>query len=148
MPYLEKMMRKTILATVAVLAIGGGTAGVLIAQAQPAPSPQTADAPSPPQHPHWMGWMHRDRDGHGGPWAAMRRNFALVYRHEDRQLAPPDVQKIAEAFLLWNGNHTWKVANVKSVSDSTVGFDLTTASGDVIASFTMDTHTARVTRAG
>ena len=144
-------MRKTILATVAVLAIGGGTAGVLIAQAQPAPSPQATDAPSPPQHPHWMGWMHRGRDGrdgHGGPWAALRRNFALVYRHEDRQLAPQDVQKIAEAFLVWNGNHTWKVANVKPVSDGTVGFDLTTASGDVIASFTMDTHTARVTRTG
>ena len=144
-------MRKTILATVAVLAIGGGTAGVLIAQAQPAPSPQAADAPTPPQHPHWMGWMHggRDgRDGHGGPWAAMRRNFALVYRHEDRQLAPQDVQKIAEAFLLWNGNHTWKVANVKPASDGAIGFDLTTASGDVVASFTMDPHTARVTRTG
>ena len=139
-------MRKTILATVAVLAIGGGTAGVLIAQAQPAPSPPGADVPLPPQRPHFMGWMHRTHDGHDGPWAAMRRNFALVYRHEDRQLAPQDVQKIAEAFLLWNGNHTWKVANVKSASDGAVGFDLTTASGEVIASFTMDTHTARVTR--
>jgi hypothetical protein len=145
---LEKIMRKTILATVAVLAIGGGTAGVLIAQAQPAPSPATADAPPAPPHPHWMGWMHRMRDGHGGRWAEMRRNFALVYRHEDRQLAPQDVQKIAEAFLLWNGNHAWKVANVKPVSDGAIGFDLTTASGDVVASFTMDPHTARVTRTG
>ena len=105
-------MRKTILATVAVLAIGGGTAGVLIAQAQPAPSQQTADAPPAPQHPHWMGWMHRmrdGRDGRGGGWAEMRRNFGLVYRHEDRQLAPQDVQKIAESFLLWNGNHTFQV---------------------------------------
>jgi hypothetical protein len=148
MPYLEMMMRKTILATIAVLAIGGGTAGVLIAQALPAPSPPAADAPSLPQHPHSMGWMHQTRDGGGAPWAQMRRNFALVYRHEDRQLAPQDVQKIAEAFLLWNGNHSWKVANVKPVSDGAIGFDLTTASGDVIASFNMDTHTARVTRTG
>ncbi len=144
-------MRKTILATVAVLAIGGGTAGVLIAQAQPAPPPTAAGGPPPPARPQWMGWMHRTqdgRDGRGGHWAAMRRSFGLVYRHDDRQLAPPDVQKIAEAFLLWNGNHTWKVANVKSVSDSTVGFDLTTASGDVIASFSMNPHTGRLTRNG
>ena len=138
-------MRKTILATIAVLAIGGGMAGVLNAQAQPAPPAVAADAPPPPR-PHFMGWMHRTRDGHGGPWAETRHNFALVYQHEDRQLAPQDVQKIAEAFLLWNGNHTWKVANVKTASDGAIGFDLTTASGDVIASFTMDAHTARLTR--
>jgi hypothetical protein len=146
---LEKIMRKAILATVAVLAIGGGTAGVLIAQAQPAPSPPTADAPATQPRPQWMGWMHRMHGGRdGGRFGEMRRNFGLVYRHEDRQLAPQDVQKIAEAFLLWNGNHSWKVANVKPVSDGAIGFDLTTASGDVVASFTMDPHTARVTRTG
>ena len=141
-------MRKTLLTTLAVLALGGTTTGILIAHAQPAPPPAAIDGP-PPHHPYWMGWMrgggHEWREHEGrGPMAP--RTFALVYRQEDRKLTPPDVQKIAEAFLLWNGNHTWKVANVKSASDGAVGFDLTTASGEVIASFTMDTHTARVTR--
>ncbi len=144
-------MRKTILATVAVLAIGGGTAGVLIAQAQPAPPPPAAGGPPPPARPLGMGWMHRmqeGRDGHEGRWAEMRRNFALVYRHEDRQLTPPDVQKIAGAFLLWQGNHTWKVANVKSVSDDAIAFDLTTPNGDAIASFTVNPHSGQLTRTG
>jgi hypothetical protein len=89
--------------------------------------------------------MHEWREGRG---PISRGTFALVYRHEDRQLTPPDVQKIAEAFLLWQGNHTWKVANVKQTSDGAIGFDLTTASGDVIASFNMDPHSGRVTRTG
>jgi hypothetical protein len=141
-------MRKTILATVAVLAIGGGTAGVLIAHAQPAPQPPPAGGPPAPPRPGWMGWMHRSQEERDNRMVEMRRNFALVYRHDDRQLTPPDVQKIAEAFLLWNGNHAWKVANVKSVSDDAIAFDMTTASGDVIASFTMNPHTGRLTRTG
>ena len=39
---------------------------------------------------------------------------------------PPDVQKIAEAFLLWNGNHTWKVVDVAPTSDGAIGFALAT----------------------
>jgi len=89
--------------------------------------------------------MHEGREGRG---RMAPGTFALVYRHEDRQLTPPDVQKIAEAFLLWRGNHTWKVANVKPTSEGAIGFDLTTANGDVIASFTMDPHTGRVSRTG
>ena len=34
------------------------------------------------------------------------RTFALIYPQQDRNLTPPDVQKIAEAFLLWRGNHS------------------------------------------
>ena len=88
-------------------------------------------------------------------WREMREHglvtpgtFALVYRQEDRQLAPADVQKIAEAFLLWRGNHTWKVVNVAPASDGTVGFALATPEGSVIARFTMDPHSGRVTRTG
>jgi hypothetical protein len=81
----------------------------------------------------------------GGQRMAMMRTFALIHRAEDRKLTPPDVQKIAEAFLLWNGNHTWKVLNVKPEGDA-VGFDLATGDGSVIAHFTMDPTTARVTR--
>ena len=139
-------MRKIILAAVAVLALGGATTGILIAHAQPAPPQPVTDAP-PPQRPHWMGWMRGrwggEERGHMSP-----RTFALVYRHDDRNLTPPDVQKIAEAFLLWNGNHTWKVVNVAAASDGSIGFSLATQEGSVIASFTMDPHTGQVTRTG
>jgi hypothetical protein len=142
-------MRKTILAAVAVFVIGGTGAGVLIADAQPAPPQVTQDAAPPPARPHWMGWMRwqqaramRDRRPVGtGP-------FALVYRQQDRQLAPADVQKIAEGFLLWNGNHSWKVVEVASAPDGSIGFALATQDGSVIARFAMDPHSGRVTRAG
>jgi hypothetical protein len=95
-----------------------------------------------------MGWMHRMREWREGRRPIPPGTFALVYRHEDRQLAPPDVQKIAEAFLLWNGNHTWKVVNVAAAADGSIGFSLATQEGSVIASFTMDPHSGRVTRTG
>jgi hypothetical protein len=93
-----------------------------------------------------------------GPWGArmgerharrleMMRNFALIHRAEDRKLTPPDVQKIAEAFLLWNGNHTWKVLNVKPDGD-VIAFDLGAADGTVIASFTMDPKNGHLHRQG
>ena len=66
----------------------------------------------------------------------------------DRQLAPADVQKIAEAFLLWNGNHTWKVGNVAATSDGPIGFSVATPEGSVVAKFTMDPHTGKITRVG
>jgi hypothetical protein len=97
-----------------------------------------------------MGWMHgmhegREMEGRG---PMPRRTFALVYRQEDRKLTPPDVQKIAEAFLLWNGNHSWKVVEVAPTTDGAIGFALATQEGSVIARFTMDPHSGRVTRTG
>jgi hypothetical protein len=83
----------------------------------------------------------------GGPAEGMRA-LALIYRQEDRALTPADVQKIAEAFLLWNGNHTWKISNTAAMPDGSIGFSLTTAEGAVIAKFTMDPHTARLIRIG
>ncbi len=139
-------MRKTILAALAAVVIGGVGGSALIANAQPAPPPPGADGPMQHRAP-FMGWMHRDfeaRERMGN----LRRTFALVYRQEDRNLTPPDVQKIAEAFLLWNGNHSWKVINVAAAPDGAIGFDLATQEGSVIARFTMDPHTARVTRVG
>ena len=76
------------------------------------------------------------------------RAFALIYRQPDRGLAPADVQKIAEAFLLWNGNHSWKVTNVSATADGPIGFSLTTPEGSVIAKFTMDPHSGRIHRVG
>jgi hypothetical protein len=149
-------MRQTILAAAAAFVIGGIATGAVLTEAQPAPPPPGpgADAPPPPPH-HWMGWGHHPRPGmaagwgrsSGGPVGGMRA-FALIYRQEDRTLSPADVQKIAEAFLLWNGNHTWKVANVAATADGLVGFSLTTGDGSLVAKFTMDPHTGRVMRVG
>jgi hypothetical protein len=76
------------------------------------------------------------------------RTFALIYPQQDRQLAPADVQKIAEGFLLWRGNHTWKVSDVAPTADGPIGFNLTTPEGSVVAKFTMDPHTGRIQRVG
>ncbi len=137
--------------------LGGIATGAVLSQAQPpAPQPpvQLVDAgpQGDPPRPmmgwghHWMhhGWrgMHA-----GGPTQGMRA-FALIYRQQDRALSPADVQKIAEAFLLWNGNHSWKVANVVPAADGLVAFDLTAQDGSAIAKFTMDPHTAKIVRVG
>lgn len=75
------------------------------------------------------------------------RTFALLPRVDDLKLTPPDVQRIAEGFLLWRGNHTWRVINVAADGDA-IGFDLATPDGTVIARFTMDPHSGRVRRRG
>jgi hypothetical protein len=131
-------MRQTILAAAAAFVIGGVATGAVLSQAQPAPPPP-ADGP---RHHPWMGWGNQMHPGHG------LRKFALVYRQSDRQLAPGDVQKIAEAFLLWNGNHTWKVTDVAATADGPIGFSLTTPEGLVVAKFTVDPHTAHISRVG
>jgi hypothetical protein len=140
-------MRNTLLAAAAAFVIGGATVGSLISYAQPAPPPgpgPAIDGPGRP-HPGPMGWMHHWRE-HRGPIAP--GTFALVYRQPDRNLTPPDVQKIAEALMLWRGNHTWKVVDVAAASDGAIGFSLATQEGSVIARFTMDPHNGRVTRVG
>jgi hypothetical protein len=71
-----------------------------------------------------------------------------LFRPDDRQLTAPEVQKIAEAFLLWNGNRTWKVTEVAAGPDGRIGFAFATAEGSVIARFTMDSKTGRVRRIG
>ena len=140
-------MRKVILAATAAIIITGSVAGVLVAEAQPAPPP-AAMGDGPPHHPGWMGWMRHEHEGPPGRMMHMMRTFALVYTQQDRKLTPPDVQKIAEAFLLWHGNHSWKVVNVAPASDGAIGFSLATQEGSVIASFTMDPHSGRVIRTG
>ena len=143
-------MRQTLLAAAVAFVIGGATVGSLISYAQPAPPP-----PGPDGAPHagmagpgWhgpgpMAWMHH---WHHRPIAP--GTFALVFPQKDRNLTPPDVQKIVEGFLLWRGNHTWKVIDVAPGSDGAIGFSLATQEGSVIAKFTMDPHTGRVHRVG
>ncbi|HQT78849.1 MAG TPA: hypothetical protein PLD10_17490 [Rhodopila sp.] len=141
-------MRQTIIAAAAAFVIGGAATGAVLSQAQPAPPPgQQMDAQQMDGHHmdgpphHWMHWMH---GMHRPPFAP--RSLALVYPQADRQLAPADVQKIAEAFLLWNGNHSWKVTDVAPAADGAIGFSLATAQGSVVAKFTMDPHTGHITR--
>jgi hypothetical protein len=136
-------MRQTLLAAAAAFVIGGIATGAALSQAQQAPAPAPLiDGASPSPH----GWMHARGPGRGRGFNP--RDFALIYRHPDRALAPPDVQKIAEAFLLWNGNHTWKVTEVAAAPDGPIGFSFTTPEGSVIAKFTMDPHTGRIARIG
>jgi hypothetical protein len=141
-------MRQTILAAAAAFVIGGIATGAVLSQAQPAPPPaQQMDVASPEGH-HWMG-HHPGQEAHG--WKHHHGGagpFALIYRQPDRQLAPADAQKIVEGFLLWNGNHTWKVTDATATPDGTIGFNLATQEGSVIAKFTMDPHTGRVHRVG
>jgi hypothetical protein len=138
----EDPMRTSILAVVTAFVIGGATTGAVLTEAQPAPPPPgpAAEGPSPRPWMHGMPGMHGERP--------LLRTFALVYRHEDRQLAPADVQKIAEAFLLWQGNHSWKVVDVATTADGPIAFALATPEGSVVARFTMDPHSGRVTRLG
>jgi hypothetical protein len=144
----ENIMRKTILTTLAVLSIGGAAAGILVARAQPAQPPAAMQGRPMQDRPPWMGWMHRGGDRQQRDGMRRLRTFALIYQQEDRNLTPPDVQKIAEALLLWRGNHTWKVVEVAPTTDGGIGFALATQDGSVIARFTMDPHSARVTRIG
>ncbi|HET6305769.1 MAG TPA: hypothetical protein VFG12_01205 [Rhodopila sp.] len=144
-------MRSTILAAAVAFVVGGIATGAVLSHAQPVPppAPQGDQAGAPQQH--WAGGWRMHRGPQGGQWHRgfnRERPFALVYRQHDRQLTPADVQKIAEGFLLWNGNHTWKVANVAARPDGAIGFDMTTPDGSVIAQFTMDPHSGRIHRIG
>lgn len=147
-------MRKTIMAAVVVSAITGAAAGSMVglAAAQDNASAPLLGGPSAEmgQHPDWMRhpgmmrWLHHRHEGRfGGP-----RPFGLFYQQSDRQLTTAEVQKIAEAFLLWHGNRTWKVAGIAENPDNTVGFAYAAPDGTLIAKFTMDRRTGHIARVG
>lgn len=145
-------MRNTLLAAAVAFVVGGASVGSLMTYAQPAPpAPPPGSPAAPPPHPGMIGPGWR---GPMGPMAWMGRwhhhpepgTFALVYPQKDRNLSPADVQKIAEGFLLFRGNHTWKVTNVAATPDGPIAFSLATPDGTVIASFTMDPHTGHIRR--
>jgi hypothetical protein len=135
-------MRPTLIAAIVAAAIGGFGAGALTetAGAQQAP-PMQAAAPASPA-PGERGQDMR------AAWRERLRTMALIYRPEDRALSVADVQKIAEAFLLWNGNRTWKITNAAETPDNLVAFTLATGDGGVIARFTMDRRDGRLRRIG
>jgi hypothetical protein len=139
-------MRNILLAAAAAFVIGGATVGSMMSYAQPAQPP--LHGPAAMGSDGWrqhgpMPWMHR-------PWPGHRLiapgSLALIYHHPDRNLTPADVQTIAQAFLVWNGNHQWKVVDVKQASGGAIDFALATAQNAVIARFAMNPHTGDLTR--
>ena len=130
-------MNKSLLSATGAFLLGGLTTGIILAQAQPAPPPNGPGG-GPPHGP-WERPMEQRGE--------MMRNFALIYHPDDRKLTAPEVKTIAEAFLLWNGNRTWKVSQAVPEGD-VIGFDITTKEGSVIAHFTMDPKTGRLKRQG
>ncbi len=143
-------MRRTILVAAAAFISGGIATGAVLSQAQPTPPPtQQLDRVSASQDRGPGRWEHPGPDGR--PWMHHHggmRPFALIYRQPDRELSPADVQKIVEGFLLWNGNHDWKVTDVAPTTDGPIGFNLATQNGSVVAKFTMDPHTGKIARVG
>jgi hypothetical protein len=134
------------IALIAASIASGGVAVLAtqaVAQGAPPPPPGMDRGPMAGRMPGGPGGMRAMR-GPGGMMRRMRQ-FALIYPTADRNLSGADVQKIAEAFLLFNGNHTWKVTEVKEEPDQ-VTFTLASPDGGAIAHFAMDRHTARPTR--
>jgi len=146
------MRRTTVLAAAAALAIAGGSAGALVARAAPPPPPPGFAGGPGPHGPHggpgWHHWMH-----HGpGHWhhrpLITPGTFALLFHPANREITTADAQAIATGFLRWNGNHTWKVVDVKPAADGKIDFSYATADNTVIASFTIDSRTGRIKRVG
>ncbi len=134
------MRQGIIVAAVTSAILAGGVA----AGAQPAPSapPPMADGMHPPGGP--MGGMREEMMHHGDGMRRMRQ-FALIYPAPDRALSGADVQTIAEAFLLFNGNHSWKITEVSEEPDRVL-FAIATPDGTAIAHFAMDRHSGRPER--
>jgi hypothetical protein len=147
------MRKPAILAAAAALAIAGGTAGALVARAQPPSPPPPGPAGGPPGFgphggPGWHHWMRREH----GAWRhrplVTPGTFALLYHPANREITTADAETIATGFLRWNGNHSWKVVDVQSMSDGKIGFAYATPDNAVIARFTIDSRTGRIQRIG
>lgn len=105
--------------------------------------------PGDHMHPGPMAWG--PHPGMHGPWDHMRdmaRTWGLFFNQKDKNLSDSDVQTLAAAVLLIHGNHSWKVTDVADAADGTVTFAYATADGSVIARFSIDRHTGRLTRIG
>ncbi len=146
-------MRKSVLAAAAALAIAGGSAGILIAHAAPPPPPPPGGPGGGPgmMGPHHGPWDHH---GHWGHFGRHHRplitpgTFALLFHPQNREITTADATAIATGFLRWNGNHTWKVVDVKPGADGAIGFAYATPDNTVIARFTIDSRTGRIHRVG
>ena len=134
-------MRKTIMLALAAASVAGAGLGLapMPADAQGAPPPPAPGMEGRPGmgRPMMGGMPHgpMEREGWrhmGGGMMHRMRAFSLIYPAPDRALSGPDVQKIAEAFLLFNGNHSWKVTEVTE-EPNRVLFALATPDGTAIA---------------
>jgi hypothetical protein len=140
------------------IAVGGAVIGAQAQGTPPGPPPGMDGGPGGSgrgmMHGWMPGWMHRGEHGPGGGehgWMAHHRwqpMMGLFYPAEDRALTAPEVQKIAEALLLWNGNRAWKVTNVAENQDNTVSFNFAAPDGTVIAKFSVDKKTGHFHRLG
>ncbi|MDE2580101.1 MAG: hypothetical protein KGL52_00550 [Rhodospirillales bacterium] len=147
------MRKSTVLAAAAALAIAGGSAGVLVAHAAPPPPPPPGPAGGPGFGPHGHGgwhhrWAHRGPEGWRHHRLVAPGTFALLYHPANREITVADAQDIATGFLRWNGNHSWKVVDVKQLSDNDIGFAYATADNSVIARFTINSRTGQIRRVG
>ncbi len=155
-------MRKPLLVA-AALSLAGATGTAALAQnAAQVPSPSTQaqsdtdnQSNAQPRGPHEMrmGWWHHHH-GERGPGERGREmpfmpgTFGLFAPQPDKHLSPTDVQQIAQAILLWNGNHDWKVAQVQPGQNHEVNFSYVTPDGTTIAKFAINQDTGRITRVG
>jgi hypothetical protein len=94
-----------------------------------------------PPHPGMPGGM-MDRMRH------MEMTWGLFFNQPDKKLSGNDVQTLAQAILLIHGNHDWKVADVTPAADGSISFAYTAGEGSVIARFSVDPHSGRMTRIG
>ncbi len=136
-------MNKYVALTLAA-AIGFGSGAAVIGNRADAQGAPNGPPPAGGMAEHRPGMMGRD-GARQGMWMARMRQFALIYPAADRNLSGADVQKIAEAFLVFNGNHSWKITDVTEEPDR-VTFTIATPDGAAIAHFAMDRHTARPER--
>ncbi len=139
-------MRWWAIGVAGLLAASGATVRCLDAEAQqvsPVSDAASDDRPAPdgPPAPHRMlGWQSGRTTLAQGP-----ATIGLLYTAPDRKLSQDDVRRIAEAFLLWHGNHEWRVTQLASDADH-VTFSIATAQNTVIAGFSMDRHTGMLNR--
>lgn len=139
-------MRKPMMILGAVALLAGGTLALTQADAQGAPPPPPGEMrPMGPPPGRPMMDEHEHGQEHHGGWMRQMRQFALIYPARDRNLSGADVQTIAEAFLLFNGNHSWRITSVTE-EPNRVTFAIATPDGTAIAHFAMDRHTARPQR--
>ena len=91
-------------------------------------------------------WSSSNSASFGGDSGYDPEHSADLGRQVDKNLSASDVQTIAQAILLRYGNHSWKIANVVLNQDDTVSLAFATQSGDIAASFAMDTRRGRLRR--
>ncbi|HTH99874.1 MAG TPA: hypothetical protein VL752_02915 [Acidisoma sp.] len=117
----------------------------------PPPGPM-GHMPPPGMGPHGMDGMgmppHPGMHGMMGRMRHMEMTWGLFFNQNDKKLSASDVQTLAQAILLIHGNHDWKVADVTSAADGSISFAYTTGDGSVIARFSVDPHSGRMTRIG